>query len=101
MLVVAVLSPVLGAIADYAGIKKKMMAGFLVLGVPATAALFLVGPRRLEAGRSRSSSSATSASTASFVFYESLLPHIARADEIDRVSTAGYALGYLGPAGCC
>ena len=32
----------------------------------------------------------------SFVFYDSLLPHIARADEIDRVSTAGYALGYLG-----
>ena len=30
------------------------------------------------------------------VFYNSLLPHIAREDEIDRVSTAGYALGYLG-----
>jgi UMF1 family MFS transporter len=29
-------------------------------------------------------------------FYESLLPHIATADEIDRVSTAGYALGYIG-----
>ena len=34
--------------------------------------------------------------TASFVFYESLLPHIASEEEIDRVSTAGYALGYLG-----
>ena len=32
----------------------------------------------------------------SFVFYDALLPHIARDDEIDRVSTAGYALGYLG-----
>jgi UMF1 family MFS transporter len=32
----------------------------------------------------------------SFVFYEALLPHIARPDEIDRVSTAGYALGYVG-----
>jgi MFS transporter, UMF1 family len=32
----------------------------------------------------------------SFVFYEALLPHIARPGEIDRVSTAGYALGYLG-----
>jgi MFS transporter, UMF1 family len=30
------------------------------------------------------------------VFYEALLPHIARPGEIDRVSTAGYALGYLG-----
>jgi len=32
----------------------------------------------------------------SIVFYESLLPHVARADEIDRVSAAGYAMGYLG-----
>src|SRR6185437_14406251 len=34
--------------------------------------------------------------TGSFVFYEALLPHVARQDEIDRVSTAGYALGYVG-----
>jgi UMF1 family MFS transporter len=32
----------------------------------------------------------------SYVFYEALLPHIARPGEIDRVSTAGYALGYFG-----
>ena len=32
----------------------------------------------------------------SFVFYDSLLPHVARAEEVDRVSTAGYALGYVG-----
>ena len=32
----------------------------------------------------------------SFVFYDALLPHIARDDEVDRVSTAGYALGYVG-----
>jgi MFS transporter, UMF1 family len=32
----------------------------------------------------------------SFVMYESLLPHIASNDEVDRVSTAGYSLGYLG-----
>ena len=30
------------------------------------------------------------------VFYESLLPHVAKPDEIDRVSTAGYAIGYVG-----
>ena len=33
---------------------------------------------------------------ASFVFYDSLLPHIAAPDEMDRVSTSGYAIGYLG-----
>src|ERR1044072_9214960 len=31
-----------------------------------------------------------------FTFYDSLLPHIAREGEMDRVSTAGYAIGYLG-----
>src|SRR6188474_348919 len=42
MLIIAVLSPVLGAIADHAGIKKKMLAAFLVLGIPATALMFCV-----------------------------------------------------------
>ena len=32
----------------------------------------------------------------SFVFYDALLPHVAREEEMDRVSTAGYALGYIG-----
>jgi UMF1 family MFS transporter len=32
----------------------------------------------------------------SYVFYDALLPHIASDEEIDRVSTAGYALGYIG-----
>jgi UMF1 family MFS transporter len=32
----------------------------------------------------------------SFVFYDALLPHVAEPDEMDRVSTAGYALGYVG-----
>jgi UMF1 family MFS transporter len=32
----------------------------------------------------------------SFVAYDALLPHVARPDELDRVSSAGYALGYLG-----
>jgi len=32
----------------------------------------------------------------SYVFYEALLPHIAKEDEMDRVSTAGYAIGYIG-----
>ena len=30
------------------------------------------------------------------VFYESLLPHLVRQDELDRVSSAGYAVGYIG-----
>src|SRR5688572_18467254 len=42
MVVVAVLAPLLGAVADRAGIKKKMLAGFMVFGVTATASLYFV-----------------------------------------------------------
>src|SRR5262245_14293972 len=42
VLLVAVMTPVLGAIADYAGVKKKMLAVFLVVGVAATAAMYFV-----------------------------------------------------------
>ena len=93
--IIAVLGPILGAIADYRGIKKKMLGAFMGLGVVATlmmatidrgewqyaAAVFIV---------------ANIAIAASFVFYDSLLPHIAAPEEMDRVSTAAYAIGYLG-----
>ena len=93
--VVAVLAPVLGAIADFAGIKKKMLGAFLALGVVATACMFFIerGDWLLAA---MLFVVANIGVTTSFVFYDSLLPHIASADEMDRVSTAGYALGYLG-----
>ena len=93
--VAAVLSPVLGAIADYAGIKKKMLGLFLALGAAATGCMFFIqrGDWLLAAVLF---AIANIGATASFVFYDSLLPHIARTDEMDRVSTAGYALGYLG-----
>jgi UMF1 family MFS transporter len=94
MVIVAVLSPMLGAIADYAGIKKKMMAATVALGVSATAALYLVGRGDWKLGLTLFILGNIFIN-ASFVFYESLLPHIASAEEIDRVSAAGYALGYL------
>jgi UMF1 family MFS transporter len=93
--IVAVLGPVLGAIADYRAAKKKLLAVTLAVGVVATAmmagitrggweyaaAVFVIG---------------SVAVAASFVFYDSLLPHIASREELDRVSTAGYAMGYVG-----
>jgi UMF1 family MFS transporter len=95
MVIIALLSPVLGAIADHAGIKKKMLAAFLVLGIPATALMFFI--ERGDWGLATTLFVIANIGVAgSIVFYESLLPHIAREDEIDRVSAAGYALGYLG-----
>ena len=95
MVIIALLSPVLGAIADYAGIKKKMLAGFLVLGIPATALMYFIqrGDWMMACVLF---ALANIGVAGSIVFYESLLPHIARSDEVDRVSAAGFAMGYLG-----
>ena len=93
--VVALLGPILGAVADYRAVKKKLLAVFMAVGVIATllmatidrgnwmyaALLFVV---------------ANIGVAASQVFYDSLLPHIATPEEFDRVSTSGFALGFLG-----
>ena len=93
--IVAVLAPILGAVADYAGTKKKMLGAFMGLGVLATACMFFIhqGDWLLATVLFILGNIGASGS---FVFYDSLLPHVASADEMDRVSTAGYALGYLG-----
>ena len=95
LLSVAVLAPVLGAIADYAAVKVKMLGAFLALGVVATASMFFIG-RGDWLLASLLFALANIGASGSFVFYDSLLPHLATGEEIDRVSTAGYALGYIG-----
>ena len=92
---VALLAPVLGALADFAGIKKKMLGASVGLGVVATACMFFIqqGDWVLAA---LLFAFANIGVASSLVFADSLLPHIARPGELDRVSTAGYALGYLG-----
>jgi UMF1 family MFS transporter len=92
---IAVLSPILGAVADYRASKKRFLLAFLTLGVTTTALLFFVRqgdwlPGLLLFGV------ANVGVNGSYVFYDSLLPHIASDAEMDRVSSAGYALGYLG-----
>jgi UMF1 family MFS transporter len=95
ILVVAVVAPVLGAVADYAPVKKRLLAMFLGIGAAATGAMFFItrGDWQLALVLFVVSNVGVAGS---IVFYESLLPHIAAEEELDRVSTAGYALGYLG-----
>ncbi len=92
---VALSAPVLGAFADFKAWRKRMMALFVALGVVATAGMYFIraGDWVLAALLFGVGNFAVATS---FVFYDSLLPHIARGHEMDRVSTAGYALGYLG-----
>lgn len=95
IVIVAVVAPVLGAIADRTPIKKRLLAVFLAIGAAATAAMFFLS--RGDWALALTLFVVTNVGVAgSIVFYESLLPHIVVEGELDRVSTAGYALGYLG-----
>ena len=93
--IIAVLSPMLGAAADYLGAKKRFLGFFAGLGVAGSALLYFVG-----SGEWLFASSVFILANIGFaganVFYESLLPSLVSDEELDRVSTAGYAIGYLG-----
>lgn len=91
---VAVLSPMLGALADRVG-KLRLLALSVVCGVAATAGLAFTGKGDAQAALALFVAG-NIALSAGFVFYDALLPVVARPAEMDRVSTAGYALGYVG-----
>ncbi len=94
-LLIAVLAPILGALADFKAAKKKFLVAFMLLGAGATAAMFFIQHGNMVYASVTFILSLAGA-TGSMTFYEALLPHIADESEIDRVSTAGYALGYIG-----
>ncbi len=95
LLVIAITAPVLGAIADYTGGKKKYAAAFVALGVVSTALFVFIGADNWLIA-SIFYICGNMGFAGSLTFYESFLPHIARKDDIDQVATAGFALGYLG-----
>ena len=95
LLLIAAASPVLGAMADFMGAKKGFLGLFMGLGVAATAGLYFVGEGDWELAAFLFVAG-TIGVTASLTFADSLLPHIAREEEVDQVSAAGYALGYVG-----
>ena len=95
MLIIALIAPLLGAIGDHSGAKKRFLGGFAAVGIVATA--LLIGTDK---GMWLYASLLYIFGRVGFgganIFYDSLLPHVARPGEIDRVSADGYALGYLG-----
>ena len=95
-LIAAVISPLLGAIADFRGSKKKFMAFFIALGVISTALMYLIDQPGDQLLASVLYILGTIGFAGSLVFYDALLPHVADEDEMDQVSSRGYALGYIG-----
>ncbi|MFB6175835.1 MAG: MFS transporter [Halobaculum sp.] len=90
---VSLVAPVLGTVADRRRAKKRFLVGFVTLGVGATAGLFTTGE-----GDVMVASGLFVAANVGFVganvFYDALLSHVA--SDADRLSAAGYALGYVG-----
>ncbi len=95
MLIIALITPVLGAVADYSKSKKIFMKLFVFIGVTGTSLLFFI----IE-GRYLLASVFFILANIGFsggnIFYDSFLPIITKKDKIDYVSSMGYAAGYLG-----
>jgi len=93
--VIALAAPLLGAVADCGGHRKRFVAAFLFLGAVATGTLALPGQ-----GLAVAALALFGAGSLGFVggnvFYDAMLPHVARPSQLDRVSALGYALGYIG-----
>jgi UMF1 family MFS transporter len=94
-LLAAIISPILGAVADFSGSKKKFLTIFMALGVTGTALLYFI-----QSGDWLLASLfflfGNVGFAGSLVYYDALLPHVAHPDEIDQVSSRGYAMGYIG-----
>jgi len=87
--------PILGAIADYSHLRKQMMRIFATIGAIATMLLFLVTGNLWWLG-GLLFIIANLTFGAAIVFYNAYLPDIASEEERDRVSSYGWAMGYMG-----
>ena len=92
-IIVAILGPILGSIGDLRGYKKLLFLGFLVVGaagcvglaLPVSWAVFLIIFIIAKTGYS-----------GSLVFYDAMLPDVTTPERADRISSHGYAWGYIG-----
>jgi UMF1 family MFS transporter len=98
---IALLSPVLGAIADAGGRRRAMLAAFTVLTALATAAIWFARPDPAYALHALLCVGiATVAFEIGTVFYNSMLPQVAPPARIGRVSGLAWGLGYAGGLAC-
>lgn len=95
MIITAIISPVLGAIADYSAGKKRFLLFFTLLCIAATSSLFFIGRGQVFWGVVLFVL-ANIGFEAGLVFYDSFLPEITEPKNFGRVSGYGFAMGYLG-----
>jgi MFS transporter, UMF1 family len=94
-IIIAILSPILGAISDRGSARKKFLFTFAFLGAAMTCSLYFI-----DQGQWQFAIIIYILASIGFmggnIFYDSLLPNLAGKDKVDYVSLLGYALGYLG-----
>jgi UMF1 family MFS transporter len=90
-----VVMPVVGAIADRTGRKRTMLLGFGYVGALSCAAMVFIGPMNWQLGTALFALAYVSYSAAKVVC-NSILPSLAAANERDMVSSVGWAAGYIG-----
>ena len=95
MIVTAIISPVLGAIADFSAGKKRFLLFFTIMCIIATASLFFVGPGQIVLGLILFII-ANIGFESGLVFYDAFLPEVTVPKNYGRVSGYGFGMGYLG-----
>ena len=94
-LLIVLMAPLLGAVADSLAWRKAMLLAFALLGSLMTAGLYLVGQGDWQLAMFLYVFAVIGFS-GSNIFYDSLLPLVSHADDMDRTSALGFSLGYLG-----
>jgi MFS transporter, UMF1 family len=95
LILVALCGPFLGTLADCVPAKKKYFGGFLAVGIAGTCMMPFLGAQDYIPA-ALWFAVANIGWFGANIFYEALLPHVAKPEDLDRVSTRGYAFGYLG-----
>ena len=93
--IVAILAPALGAIADRGSARKKFLSVFATLGILATGSLHFIPAGQWQVAMLVYGFSLVGFSGAN-IFYDSLLVNVAEEQRLDLASAIGYALGYVG-----
>ena len=94
-LMIVLMAPVLGAVADYLGRRKGMLLLFAAFGIVMTSSLYMVGQGQWLIA-ALLYALALIGFSGSNIFYDSLLPFVSAREEIDKTSALGFSLGYLG-----